>query len=344
VVFLDGTRKRIRKSKVPTKAMALAYETKLKAMAFEGAHFERPKVRLLTVAGAWKAYAPVSELEKESWQTDAGRAKHLIDHLGDKRCDKLTQRNVDNYRVARLGEKTKRGGKPTVGTLNREVALLKRILSYATKCGDLDRNPLLGVGLLEEDNTRDVVVSEVQLKTLVAAADPEFKAILIVAYDTGMRRDEILGLEWRQVDVEGGVIRLQAEDTKTKSARNIFLTARAKAILEALPESKSEFVFVNPKTKTRWIDIRKQFRKARKDAGLSGVWFHDLRRSFVTNARRRGVAESVVMKMSGHRTREVFTRYNIIDDADLRSAVTAIEVGSAKESGDDSVVALKKAG
>jgi integrase len=66
---------------------------------------------------------------------------------------------------------------------------------------------------------------------------------------------------------------------------------------------------------------------------LTGVWFHDLRRSFVTNARRRGVPESVVMRMSGHRTRAVFDRYNIIEEDDLRDAVKRIEAGIAKDSG-----------
>jgi integrase len=73
--------------------------------------------------------------------------------------------------------------------------------------------------------------------------------------------------------------------------------------------------------------FRKGFNRAKKAAGLSHIWFHDLRRSFVTNARKRGVPESVVMKMSGHRTRNVFARYNIIDDADLREAVKKIELG-----------------
>lgn len=73
------------------------------------------------------------------------------------------------------------------------------------------------------------------------------------------------------------------------------------------------------------------FERACEAAGAEGVWFHDLRRSFVTNARRRGVAESVVMRMSGHRTRSVFDRYNVVDDTDVKTAVTAIEVGRRKE-------------
>jgi len=336
VVFPDGTSKRIRKSRIPTKPMAVAYEQKLKAGAFEGVNFKRPKARTLTVEKAWEAYAPSSKLGKRSWQTDEGRAKHLVRHLGDKRCEALTQRNVDEYRTSRLDEKTVRGGKPTVGTLNREVALLKRLMAYAVTCHDLDRNPLQEVSLLEEHNTRDVVASERDLAALVAAADAVFKPILIVAYDSGMRLDEVLGLRWRKVDLPNGMIHLGPEDTKTGMPRDIMLTTRAKAAVEALPRSISGYVFTNPKTGERWVDVRKQFRTACEGAGISGVWFHDLRRSFVTNARRRTVAESVVMKMSGHKTREVFTRYNIIDDGDLRAAVALIEAGGAAERGESS--------
>jgi hypothetical protein len=64
---------------------------------------------------------------------------------------------------------------------------------------------------------------------------------------------------------------------------------------------------------------------------MVGLWFHDLRRSFVTNARRRGVAESVVMKMSGHKTRAIFDRYNIINDEDLRTGIERIEEGRRAE-------------
>jgi integrase len=119
----------------------------------------------------------------------------------------------------------------------------------------------------------------------------------------------------------------------------VFLTSRVRKALEAQPRHiKSDSVFTNPDTGETWKDIRKMFHRACRAAKLPGIWFHDLRRSFVTNARRRGVPESVVMKMSGHRTRAVFDRYNIVEEDDLRDAVKRIEAGiaiSGRDSGQD---------
>jgi AraC-like DNA-binding protein len=61
------------------------------------------------------------------------------------------------------------------------------------------------------------------------------------------------------------------------------------------------------------------------------TWFHDNRRAFITNARRRGVDESTVMKMSGHTTRSAFVRYNIVNEEDLRRAVEKFQAGQIEE-------------
>ena len=160
-----------------------------------------------------------------------------------------------------------------------------------------------------------------------------------MAYDTGMRRGEILHLRWKQVDLKGRRILLQAKETKSSRPRFIILTDR---VVDALSSMRRHtgcpYVFVSRRTGQRRQDIRKQFigacdKVGIKATGKDGLWFHDLRRSFVTNARRRGVPESVVMKMSGHRTRSVFDRYNIVNEDDVREAVKQIETGRSRELG-----------
>jgi len=79
-------------------------------------------------------------------------------------------------------------------------------------------------------------------------------------------------------------------------------------------------------------DIRKGIKDACKKAGIKygrsvegGFVFHDLRHTFNTNMRKAGVAESVIMKITGHSTREMFDRYNTVDEDDTRKAVEQFE-------------------
>ena len=68
-------------------------------------------------------------------------------------------------------------------------------------------------------------------------------------------------------------------------------------------------------------EFRKAWASACKRAGLSGVHFHDLRRTGIRNMVRAGVDPAVAKRISGHRTDRTFTRYNILDEGDLRDAV-----------------------
>jgi len=321
---------RFRKRKIPTREQAMALVAKARAKAFEGRYFDRPKASKLTVANAWNAYQPVSERDNDTWLSEKGRAKHIVRFLGPRVTAELTVKDIDEYRTRRLGEKTPRGNPPAPATLDKEVELLKRMLNYAVACGSLKSNPIAAVKLLRKPNVRRSVLGDAAFEKLFAAAESALQPILLVAYETGMRLREVLGLNWSQVDLKAGVVKLAAQDTKTEEPRTVFLTSRVLEALASMPRYlKSEFVFTNPDTGKAWNDIRKMFRRALNATGLSGIWFHDLRRSFVTNARRRGVPESVVMKMSGHRTRSVFDRYNIVEDDDLREAVKRIEAGRA---------------
>lgn len=140
-----------------------------------------------------------------------------------------------------------------------------------------------------------------------------------------MRAGEIVMLRWEQIDLERGLLRLEPGTTKNNQGRLIPLV---KEVTEALWQWKQQTLHRYPACpwvchfrgerlervpKTTW-------RNACEQVGLKGKLFHDLRRTAVRNMVRAGIAERVAMAISGHRTRSVFDRYNIVDQQDFLEA------------------------
>ena len=321
---VDGKQVRFRRGRILSRVEAerVAVEAKVSG-GLEPSSAKR--FSSTTVADAWRLYEPVGQRDNRAWSTDQGRAKHLIRHLGHNDAAALSIGNVDAYRSVRLSERTRRGGPPSPATLDREVELLKRTLNYAVAAGRIATNPLARAKLLRRPNVRRSVLDESAFSRLYRASEVWLQPVLLLAFDTGMRKQEVLQLHWDAVSIPEASIRLWPDGTKSEEARLVVLTPRALQALKALrPHTRAEPVFRNPETGKPYQDIRKTFRRAVAEAELRGLWFHDLRRSFVTRARKAGVPESVVMRMSGHKTRSVFDRYNCVDEGDLRRAVTAL--------------------
>ncbi|HEU4334382.1 MAG TPA: site-specific integrase, partial [Candidatus Eisenbacteria bacterium] len=160
---------------------------------------------------------------------------------------------------------------------------------------------------------------------------------------TGWRKSEALGLQWRSVDFEGGVVRLNPDETKRGSARTCPFRAhpRLKALLEAQRErvrlierGRARIVaHVFPKPDGERIrDFYAAWRTACDAAGTPGSIPHDLRRGAARAMERAGVSRSVSMKLLGHRTTSIFERYAICTESDLAEGVAriaALETGAA---------------
>lgn len=197
----------------------------------------------------WDEFEIVGKAELKAWTTEAGRWKHLEPHFGAKGAAAITLRDVDRYRAIRRDQKTHRGDLTRPGTRNREVALLRHLLNFAVKRKLLTLNPITGVEMEDEDNTRRTVIDEGALAKLLGVCDAMVGATLLTLIDTGMRRGEVLELRWDQVDLRAGRVTLGVQDTKTRRGRQPRLTSRVIEAVRQLPKHiSSPYVFPNPKT------------------------------------------------------------------------------------------------
>jgi integrase len=186
--------------------------------------------------------------------------------------------------------------------------------------------------LKKGSDVRDRILSRDEYDKIMDNLSRHARPVFAMGYWAGMRRGEIMGLTWDKVDLKGRVIELEAADTKDDEPRTIPICKPLYEILKDIPRAiHDNHVFLYRGKPMR--DIRRSLTKACEDAGVvygrfekSGFIFHDLRHTFNTNMRKAGVAESVIMSITGHSTREMFDRYNTVDLGDAQTAVHQLDV------------------
>jgi integrase len=191
---------------------------------------------------------------------------------------------------------------------------------------------------LPESAPRSGFFEREQIESVLTHLPTEIQPVIRFGYHTGWRiHDEVLPLEWRNVDLDAGEVRLDPGTSKNKAGRVLHMSSELRQVLEAqhaehlrLKKAGVIFPFVffrevadgrggtkHPKVIT---SFNKAWKLACRLAGCPGKIPHDLRRTAVRNFTRAGIPQSVAMELTGHKTASVFARYNITSDADLREA------------------------
>ena len=142
----------------------------------------------------------------------------------------------------------------------------------------------------------------------------------------------------------GSVIRLGPERSKTKTGRLLPMSQPLKEVLKRrLTERRLDQALVFHRDSEPLIDWRKAWEAACKAAGLRGKRVHDCRRTAARNLIRSGTPERVAMQLTGHKTRSVFDRYNIVSESDLRAGVDRLAAYVKQLPTQTNVEPLKKA-
>ncbi len=270
---------------------------------------------------------------------------HLAPAFGHMKATRLRNTHCQRFILARREEKA------SDATIANELGLLRRAFNLAVENGKLSVAPFIGLPA-GYDVPRQGFLEPAQFRVLMSHLPEHLGPLACLAFFTGMRRGELLSLEWSQVDLVEGTIRLSAADTKTRQARTIPVAAEPLAmlciskVLRDQQDPTCDAVFYRERRRNvdgpggplaPLGDFRLDWMQACCAAKLgemvgpegkerySGLIFHDLRRSGVRQLIRSGVDEHTAMKISGHKTRSIFARYDIVSLDDLKAATKKMD-------------------
>jgi len=255
----------------------------------------------------------------EYWETRLGR--YALVHL--------TSELIAKERLLLLEKPTPKGTKCTPSTVNRYLASLSSLFSYAVKeLKWLSESPCLHFKKLKENPGRDRFLTYEEINRLLTACkqskNPYLYCIVLIAVTTGARQGEILNLEWRYIDFENGLVYIK--ETKNGRPRSVPMVPQILEELKRLQHTsdpRKPLVFAS-RTAFGKIDIKKAWQEALKRSGIENCRFHDTRHSYTTNAAKEGASNMELQTATGHRTLEMLNRYTHLDPQITRKYSKAI--------------------
>ncbi len=256
--------------------------------------------------------------------------QNIIPRLGGKKMTSITTTDIQRMytklkKEGRLREHPEYGHQLSASTVRRIHTMLHRAMADAVRAHIIPRNPADGVTLPKADHTAKRVLTDKKLDDFMGTikADPFWYDFFYTELTTGLRRGEICGLMWSDLDERNGTLkvsrtlhrekdgRLVAGDTKTYAGtRKIVLPPSTSELLRARKKkSFSPWIFHDPLWPEAPVNPSSAYNQLKRllvKAGLPSIRFHDLRHTFSTHALASGVDAKTLSGILGH-TKASFT-------------------------------------
>jgi integrase len=256
----------------------------------------------------------------------ASSVNNMKPRFGKLRLSQITPDLIEDFKEQRLAD----GIGPA--TVNRDLAVLRRMLRLAERRRFIARTPFAEVELLEERSIRRKphIATFDEEERILAVADPHIRVLTVLLLETGLRSNrEALVLKWEDIDFVTDTIRIRESKT-TAGIRNIPLSGRCKAELLAwrqrLGPEFSPYVFPKMRNPKRHLtQIRKSWANALKSAGIPYFWLYNLRHTFASRLSAAGVSDLFVAQMIGHSSPSIVQTYAKAIDEHKRDAIRKLE-------------------
>ncbi|MFA5093477.1 MAG: site-specific integrase [Candidatus Omnitrophota bacterium] len=319
---LNGNR--VQRAVSTDRKLAEAVLQKRKVEIAEGKHLDIKKTLKVKFEDFVDEYLEVHcKPNNKSWRkSDYPNLNGLKKYFGSKCLHEITPEDIERYRAERIKEVTK-------STVNRVLNCLSSLYNRGIEWGKVISNPVSKVKLFKVPEKRIRYLEKEEINRLLANCCEHLKPIVIVALHTGMRKGEILGLRWHDIDIKRGIIHLL--DTKNGEKREVPMNEVVqKTIINVLKNPESQYVFCKEDNKS-YGNVRKSFSTACKKADITNFRFHDLRHTFASQLVMNGVDLNTVRELLGHKSIEMTLRYSHLSPDHKKRAVDLLSKKIALE-------------
>lgn len=331
--YNDTSGRRVRRSTgTEDRKEAVALEAKWKLEAHRQKQWGEQPSR--TFGELILAYLDGPSQQKRSRERDEFSAKRLFPFFQGRELGSLTASDVRRYIAQRQAD----GVAPA--TINKEIGLFRTALNWASKELEWDvPNPFKGRKLKEPEGRIRWITREEAEKLIDVAKTGQKSQHLVdfirIGLNTGMRRGEILGLEWTRVDLGSNLVYLGSMHQKNGKIGSVPLNRESREALlsrarfNAIHCPDSRWVFAH-EDGTRLGSIRKSFDGACQRAGLKDFHPHDLRHTCAAWLVQAGVTIREVAELLRHSDIRVTMRYAHLSPENVRAAVKVLETTQSR--------------